>query len=100
MTGGMAQNLSEWMVAELMFDTNDGPGEDPIDGSIEETSKVHLHYMPNPQALRGHSGVDLVEFLDGWFVEHGLASCAAMRELVIGKYKFPYDFNGPAGACP
>jgi hypothetical protein len=100
MSGGMSQNISEWMVAELMFDTTDAMGEDSVAGSVEETGKVFFNYIPNPQASRGRTGVDLVEFLDGWFIENGMAGCAVMRELVNGKYKFPYDFNGPAGACP
>ncbi|MBX3156175.1 MAG: hypothetical protein KF773_09260 [Deltaproteobacteria bacterium] len=100
MAGGMSQNISEWMVAELMFDTTDPAGEDSVDGSVEETGKVFFDYIPRPAAARGRPGIDLVEFLDGWFVEHGLASCAVMRELVHGKYKFPYDFKGPGGVCP
>jgi hypothetical protein len=44
--------------------------------------------------------MDLVEILDGWFMHEGMTTCAAMRTLIRDKYNFPYDFAGPAGACP
>jgi hypothetical protein len=53
-------------------------------------------------ALRaaGEAGVDLVDFLDGFFVTDGLAHCAEVRQIVVTSHAFPYDFGGPAGACP
>jgi hypothetical protein len=44
-------------------------------------------------------GVDLVDWLDGWFVLDGLSTCAPLRSIV-GLRMFPYDFAGPGGACP
>lgn len=102
-TGGMSQYISEWMVAELLNDIGDGPGgdDDPMLGTQPAVWDVLSGYMISPQVQpRGFSGADLVEFLDGWFMTHGMANCAELKSLLGGRYKFPYDFAGPAGVCP
>ena len=48
----------------------------------------------------GTAGVDLVDFLDGWFKLAGLTSCAGVRDIVTTKRNFPYDYAGPGGPCP
>lgn len=103
MAGGLSQRVSEWMVAELMYDVGDAAGgdDDAVTASHPEVFDVMTGYMTSSQmSSRGFSGVDLVEFLDGWFMTHGMASCSAMRSLLVDHYKFPYDFSGPAGDCP
>jgi len=101
--GSMTQAISEWMVAELLWDLGDPPGgdDDPMMGTFPQVFGVLAGYMVSPQMVgRGVSGIDLVEFLDGWFMQQGMTDCAAMRSLVQGRYQFPYDFAGPAGLCP
>jgi hypothetical protein len=104
MSSGMSQRISEWMVAEVMFDIGDGAGGDDdvmTTGTQPQVWDVLAGYMTSNQMMsRGFSGVDLVEFLDGWFMTHGMTSCDAMQSLLVDHYKFPYDFAGPAGACP
>ncbi|MBA3458413.1 MAG: hypothetical protein H0T46_00510 [Deltaproteobacteria bacterium] len=102
-SGTMSQNVSEWMVAEVLWDITDSAtdGADAIDGGAPSVWKVLVGYVISPQRRdRGRAGLDLVEFLDGWFVEHGMASCSSMRALLRTQYGFPYDLAGPAGACP
>lgn len=101
MTGGMSQRISEWMVAEVLYDIGDGGGgdADPMMATHPEVWDVLSGYMLSAQA-RGFTGADLVEFLDGWFMTHGMGSCAQMESLLGERYKFPYDFAGPAGSCP
>jgi hypothetical protein len=95
-SGSMSQNISEWMVAEVMFDMTDGAtgGDgDPVAGDAAAVFDVLIGYLVSPgMQPRGHTGVDLVEFLDGWFEHHGTGSCAAMRTLLDDRYQFPYDF--------
>jgi hypothetical protein len=100
-SGGMTQYVSEWMIAELLYDIGDGAGgdDDPMMATHPEVWDVLSGYMLSAQS-RGFAGADLVEFLDGWFVTHGMGSCAQLESLLGGRYKFPYDFAGPAGACP
>jgi len=105
LASSMAQNISEWMVAELMWDVGDGSldtdGDPMSPGDRTAVFDVLIGYLVAPGAAdRGRAGVDLVDWLDGWFMHHGMASCAAMRALVRERYRFPYDFAGPAGACP
>ncbi len=101
LNGGMSQSVSEWMVAELLYDIGDGAGgdNDPMVATHPEVWDVLSGYMLSAQP-RGFPGADLVEFLDGWFMTHGMGSCAQLESLVGGRYKFPYDFAGPAGSCP
>lgn len=100
-SGGMSQYISEWMVAELLYDIGDGTGgdNDPMTATQPEVWDVLSGYMLTAQS-RGFTGADLVEFLDGWFMTHGMASCGSMESLLVEQYKFPYDFAGPAGVCP
>ncbi|MBZ0233470.1 MAG: hypothetical protein K8M05_14180, partial [Deltaproteobacteria bacterium] len=105
LTSPMSQNISEWMVAEVMWDVSDGSldgdGDPMTPGDPAAVFDVLVGYLVAPSAAdRGRAGVDLVDWLDGWFMHHGMASCAAMRALVRDRYRFPYDFAGPAGACP
>lgn len=101
---GLSQQVSENMVSEILWDLGDGGASDDDPANTEAFDAVnavqpeYLHAV----ALRavGVSGVDLVDFLDGWFVEQGLASCAAVRTIVTTTRNFPYDYAGPGGACP
>ncbi|MEZ4404145.1 MAG: hypothetical protein R3B06_29250 [Kofleriaceae bacterium] len=101
---GLSQQVSEGMVSQILWDIGDAPSPDDDPSTAETHTQVNLvqpTYLKTA-ALRavGTSGVDLVDFLDGWFVTQGLASCAAVRDIVVTARNFPYDFAGPAGACP
>lgn len=102
-TGAMSQLVSEWMVAEVMWDVSDGAldgdGDALTAGSASPVLDVLLGYLVDPDRLdRGRGGVDLVEWLDGWFLHDGTATCAPMR-AVLDHHGFPYDFAGPT-PCP
>ncbi len=101
--GTMSQFISEWMVAEFMWDVGDGAEEDGdadgVAGAHADAISVTRDYFFDPAYKnRGYSGVDLVEWIDGWFWQTGIESCSAMKALAV-KYGFPYDFKGPVG-CP
>lgn len=104
LTSSMSQNLSEWMVAEVMWDVSDGSADADADamgpGTAPQVLAVLLGYLGGSHADRGRGGVDLVDWLDGWFLHHGNATCASMRTLLRDRYRFPYDFGGAAGPCP
>jgi hypothetical protein len=103
LTGVMSQNISEWMVAELMYDMTDSAAgdADSVDGAATRVWSVLVGYLTSTARVdRGRAGLDMVEFLDGWFMHDGMTTCSAMRALVRDKYNFPYDFAGPAGVCP
>jgi hypothetical protein len=97
LAGSMTQPISEWMVAELLNDIGDPATTDPVDGEQPDVFGVLDTYLVSPQIVpRGVSGVDLVEFLDGYFKQQGASACGPMRTLVRDQYGFPYDFP----ACP
>lgn len=102
--GSIGQDVSEDMIAAILWDVGDGGAgdDDPMTGGSHAAAlRVQPDYL-RASALRnvGEAGVDLVDWLDGWFVEQGLGSCAAMRGVVTQQRGFPYDFAGPGGACP
>jgi hypothetical protein len=102
-TGTLSQDVSEDMVTEDLWDLGDGGGsdDDTLDGGHAAVMRVQVDYLKSA-TLRavGTTGVDLVDFLDGWFVEAGLVPCTPAKSIVTGTRMFPYDYAGPAGACP
>jgi hypothetical protein len=102
--GGMSQPVSEDMVSEILWDLGDGGADDDdpyTQGQHGPVLRVQTEYL-RPATLRavGVAGVDLVDFLDGWFVGAGLATCSPVRAIVTVLRGFPYDYAGPAGPCP
>jgi hypothetical protein len=104
MSSPVSQYIYEWMVAEIMWDMADsGMDEDgdPVAGTHADAIAVTQTYLRSPGFIgRGRAGVDLVDWLDGWFLRVGLDQCEPVRELLHQWYGFPYDLAGPAGACP
>ncbi len=101
---GLAQPISESTVSEILWDLGDAgaPDDDQQTATTHaDVNRVQPAYL-KVAALRnaGTAGVDLVDFLDGWFKLEGLSSCAAVRDIVTAKRNFPYDYAGPGGACP
>ncbi|MBI4508678.1 MAG: hypothetical protein HY698_03515 [Deltaproteobacteria bacterium] len=99
----MNQEVAESMVSEILWDAGDSasdpqPDDDPILGmSPGEVVRAGSEYFLSPGfSGRGVVGIDLVDWLDGWFALRGTATCGAMREVVFAKRRFPFDFAG----CP
>ena len=106
-SGGMAQQVTESMVSQILWDLGDttsknGADDDQLsNGDYARVSKIQASYLARASLRNvGTQGVDVVDFLDGWFIKQGLASCSAVRDIVTGKRLFPYDYAGPGGACP
>lgn len=94
---GMNQLVSEFLVSEVLWKITRGP-----DGTGGKTDApvfdVLTNYFPDQAkfADRGVAGVDLVDFLDGWFCrEHG--DEAYIRSIVNNLAGFPYDYAALAG---
>ncbi len=99
---GLAQNVSEDMIAQILWDLSDAPAtdDDLVAGSHAQVLAVEAFMMFASLRGVGQAGVDLVDYLDGWFINHGLSSCPGVRDLIDVKHTFPYDYGGSAGACP
>lgn len=100
--GGLAQNVSEDMIAQILWDLADAPAtdDDQVAGSHAMVLAVEGYMMFASLRAVGKMGVDLVDYLDGWFINYGLTSCPGLRELIDVKHTFPYDYGSTAGACP
>jgi hypothetical protein len=101
----MTQTMSEETVAEVLWDIGDGQaGDDDARAGgdrHEDVLKVQTEYLHSGvTATRGVSGIDFVDFMDGWFKLRGTSTCTALRSIVITTHKFPYDFAAPGAACP
>jgi hypothetical protein len=57
---------------------------------------IHVEdmYLRQTTLLRGVSGIDLVDFLDGFLFLAGEAACEGARAVVESR-RFPYDYAGP-----
>lgn len=101
--GPLNQNVSEDMVSEILWDLSDAPAadDDTVAGTHVMATAVEAFMMfASLRSGAGVNGVDLVDWLDGWFINHGLSTCAGMRALVNVKHTFPYDYGSSAGVCP
>jgi hypothetical protein len=101
--GGIGQDVSENLVNECLWDLGDsGAGDD--DGIVSghgEVLRVESGYIRDGSFRAvGEPGVDLVDFLDGWFLSLGLSPCTGAEAIVTTTRSFPYDYAGPAGNCP
>ncbi|MBM4372225.1 MAG: hypothetical protein FJ098_11255, partial [Deltaproteobacteria bacterium] len=99
--GTMGGKISDWLVAAALWDL-----VDPPDAGEAETLSQRLavfdaifNYLP-AEAFedRGVAGVDLVDFLDGWFCR-GWGAKEQVQGIVVEERQFPYDFGGPE-SCP
>ena len=100
--GGIAQNVSEDMVSEILWDLSDAPGsdDDGVAGTHPTVTTVESFLQAASLRPVGKTGVDLVDFLDGYFIKNGLGNCAGARDIIDVKHTFPYDYGSIAGACP
>jgi hypothetical protein len=95
---GISQLLSEFVVAEVLWEiVHGGPASAPL-GS-EPVFDVLGRYLPSGRMVdRGVRGVDLVDFLDGWFCR-GHGEEREIERNVNQLHGFPYDYAGPQ-ECP
>ncbi|MBA2544889.1 MAG: hypothetical protein H0V17_34925 [Deltaproteobacteria bacterium] len=100
--GALTQPVSEDMVTQILWDMADAPAsdDDGIAGTHVLVTSVEAFLKFASLRPVGTAGVDLVDALDGWFINNGLGTCAAMRTLVNTTHTFPYDYGSSAGACP
>ena len=93
---GDRQLMSEYLILQILWAISQGRDDLPGLGHAP-TFDVLANYFTSfdePPAGRGVDGVELVDFLDGWFCrQHGERP---LIELVIGDMaQFPYDYAGP-----
>jgi hypothetical protein len=92
------QDVSEDTVSEILWDCGDAPvpDDDPIAGTHADVLTVEKSFASSgwPATDRAATGVDLVDWLDGWLAAH-LAECAGLK-TIVNLRMFPYDFPG----CP
>ncbi len=94
---GMKQLLSEHLISQILWTIAMGP--DGANGkSHTSTFDVLANYFTSfttPSQGRGVAGVELVDFLDGWFCkQHG--DRPFIQGIINETAKFPYDYAGPA----
>ena len=90
--------VSEFLVAALLWDLADGPNDDePFDQvsgmEIALFDSIFNYFSAQTFTDRGYQGVDLVDFLDGWFCK-GWEMMEAVEALTDSRL-FNYDFSGP-----
>jgi hypothetical protein len=95
-------DVSENTVTEILWDIGDGgDNDDDLMSSATHVDVLGVTFGYLASAtLRsvGEPGVDLVDFLDGWFMQEGLGTCSGVR-YPVSRRRFPYDYAGPGGAC-
>ena len=93
----MSGHLSEHLVSALLWDLLDEGAEelDSLAAGPADVIRPMVAYLPWPGAVdRGYFGVDLSDYLDGWFCL-GQGHRDEVAEIVIEQRRFPYDFAGP-----
>ncbi|MFH1533249.1 MAG: hypothetical protein ABIK09_21190 [Pseudomonadota bacterium] len=98
--GNMGGKVSDWLVSATLWDLLDPAGEDAevVSNRLAVFDAI-FNYLPSDQFTdRGEVGVDLVDFLDGWFCR-GWGQQSEVEGIVVEERQFPYDFGGPA-SCP
>jgi hypothetical protein len=98
----LGQYVSEDLVTEILFDLGDGGAgdDDPLSGTHDPVLAVEAFLRTAILRSAGMNGVDLVDWLDGWFSLEGQGSCAAVRTIVNTRHLFPYDYGFAGGPCP
>lgn len=95
----MSADLSPMLISALLWDLADGPDSEVFDNVTRLQNGIYdtiFHYFPSDKYVdRGAPGVDLVDFLDGWFCR-GWANRTQIEALLANR-GFTYDFGGPTG---
>jgi len=96
---GMNQLVSEFLTAEVLWQITSGaPGGAAGKGTAPVFDVLGGYFPAAAFADRGVSGVDLVDFLDGWFCR-GHADQAFIQGIVNVGHRFPYDYAS-LPSCP
>lgn len=97
--GLMFGNISEYLVASLLWDIADGTNAESFDTLAGKRLPIYdsiFTYMDHHLfADRGPDGVDLIDFLDGWFCR-GWEDKDGLQQLLL-YYQMAYDWDGPSG---
>jgi hypothetical protein len=89
---GMNQLISEYLTAEVLWHISNGSPAEAGGRGTGPVFDVLGNYFPSPALLdRGVQGVDLVDFLDGWFCR-GHEDSAFIYDIVSFGHGFPYDY--------
>jgi uncharacterized protein YfaP (DUF2135 family) len=95
----MAGDVSPLLVSAVLWDLADGPDSEVFDNVTRLQNGIYdtiFHYFTSEKYVdRGAPGVDLVDFLDGWFCR-GWANRVQI-EAILAARGFAYDFGGPTG---
>lgn len=95
--GTQASELAPGLVAALLWDLADGPDAEPFDTIYRLQAGIYdtvFNYLGSEDYVdRGAPGVDLTDFLDGWFCR-GWANRVAVQTLLDSR-ELDYDFGGP-----
>jgi len=89
--------LSPYLVSAYLWDLSDSNNEewDQVDRMRNGIYDVLFTYFPSTNyADRGAVGVDLSDFMDGWFCRDW-GDEAEVRSLLVDHYDFGYAFDGP-----
>jgi hypothetical protein len=101
--GTLAGNVSEAVVAAILWDLVDATNEGTDTLTQRAAVFSALTYLRSPAfADRGVPGVDLVDFLDGWFCKGNGSpgdSSSGVQGNVTTRHQFSYDFP-TLPACP
>ena len=99
--GEMDGDLSDSLVSAFLWDLADSTTNEVWDGVHDARAGIYdvlfTYFNMSSWVDRGVSGVDLVEFLDGWFCR-GWKKTTAVEDLIVNHRQFNYDFDGPL-AC-
>lgn len=94
--------LSPYLVSAMLWDLADSNNEefDAVDRLRSGIYDTLFTYFPSGDYTdRGATGVELTDFLDGWFCR-GWGADDAVRALLVDHYDFEYAFDGPRNCAP
>jgi len=96
----MTGNVSEILVAAVLWDLMDPIGDaadaqDQFDATYPQTLGSIGSYLPaNKYTGRGASGIDLVDFLDGWRCRWpSITDQDTKLQTLLAERQFPYDYS-------
>ncbi len=96
----MTGNVSEILVAAVLWDLMDPIGnasdaQDQFDATYSQTLGSIASYLPpKKKAGRGATGIDLVDFLDGWRCRWPVITDQDTRlHMLLDERQFPYDYS-------
>ena len=99
--GELNGDVSDRLVSAFLWDLADDSTSEVWDGIHGARAGIYdvlfTYFNMASWVDRGASGVDLVEFLDGWFCR-GWQKTTQIEDLIVNHRQFNYDFDGPL-AC-